>query len=176
MLIEHNGNKLAFLGCNAKGGGYATARGENPGAVACDFEWLAQEMERLISEGYLPIVTMQHFEYFTYEPQPKLIADFHTAAESGAAIVSGSQAHQPHGMEFYEDTFLHYGLGNLFFDQFHMGTPTGQAFLDRHVIYDGSHISTELIGIRFVNYALPRLMTPEERSELLLSVFEASGW
>ncbi|MEA3440229.1 MAG: CapA family protein [Chloroflexota bacterium] len=176
LLIEHNGNKLAFIGCNAKGGGYATARGENPGAVACDFEWMVEEMADLKAEGYLPIVTFQHFEYFTYVPQPKLIQDFHTAAEGGAVIVSGSQAHQPHGMEFYEDGFLHYGLGNLFFDQFHMGLPTGQGFLDRHVFYDGRHISTELIGIRFVNYARSRLMTPEEREELLRSVFDASGW
>ena len=176
LLFEHNGNKLAFLGCNAKGGGYATARGDKPGAVDCDFEWLTGEIERLVVEGYLPIVTFQHFEYYSYIPQPKLITDFHHVAEAGAEIVSGSQAHQPHGMEFYQDAFLHYGLGNLFFDQFHMGTPTGQGFLDRHVFYDGQYISTELIGIRFVNYALSRPMTPEEKTELLESVFAASGW
>lgn len=176
LLFEHNGNKLAFLGCNAKGGGYATARGDNPGAVDCDFEWLTQEIGRLVAEGYLPIVTFQHFEYYTYIPQPKLIEDFHSVAEAGAVIASGSQAHQPHGMEFYQGAFLHYGLGNLFFDQFHMGVPTGQGFLDRHVFYDGRHISTELIGIRFVNYALSRPMTPEEKTELLESVFSASEW
>jgi poly-gamma-glutamate synthesis protein (capsule biosynthesis protein) len=176
LLIEHNGNKLAFLGCNAKGGGYATARGDNPGAVACDYEWMAEEIKRLRGEGYLPIVTLQHFEYFSYIPQPKLITDFRALAEAGALIVSGSQAHQPHGMEFYADGFLHYGLGNLFFDQYHMGLPTGQGMLDRHVFYDGRHISSELIGIRFIDYAQSRLMTVEEKEELLQSVFEASGW
>jgi poly-gamma-glutamate capsule biosynthesis protein CapA/YwtB (metallophosphatase superfamily) len=33
-------------------------------------------------------------------------------------IVSGSQAHQPHGFEFYNGSLIHYGLGNLFFDQY----------------------------------------------------------
>jgi poly-gamma-glutamate synthesis protein (capsule biosynthesis protein) len=175
-LVEHNGNRLAFIGCNAKAPGYGTARENNPGAVYCDFELLNAEISRLRSEGYLPIVTFQHFEYYTYVPQPKLIKDFHSVAEAGAVIVSGSQAHQPHGMEFYQDAFMHYGLGNLFFDQYHMGLPTGQGFIDRHVFYDGRYIGTELLGIRFIDYARSRPMTAEERQELLQSVFEASLW
>lgn len=176
LLIEHNGNRLAFLGCNAKGPGYATARENNPGAILCDFDWLSSEIARVKAEGYLPIVTFQHIEYYTYVPQPKLIEDFHKVADAGAVIVSGSQAHQPHGFEFYKDAMIHYGLGNLFFDQYHMGLPTGQGFIDRHIFYDGRYISTELIGIRFIDFARPRPMTPEEREELLRSVFDASLW
>ena len=175
-LVEHNGNRLAFIGCNAKAPGYGTARENNPGAIFCDFDWLNSEISRLKAEGYLPIVTFQHIEYYTYVPQPKLIEDFRNVAQAGAVIVSGSQAHQPHGMEFYQDAFIHYGLGNLFFDQYHMGLPTGQGFIDRHVFYDGRHISTELLGIRFVDFARARPMTPEERQELLQSVFDASLW
>jgi len=67
-------------------------------------------------------------------------------------------------------------LGNLFFDQYHMGLPTGQGFIDRHVFYDGRYIGTELLGIRFIDYARSRPMTAEERQELLQSVFEASLW
>jgi poly-gamma-glutamate synthesis protein (capsule biosynthesis protein) len=176
FLVEHNGNKIALLGCNAKGGGYATARGENPGAWECDYDYLAGEIARLKADGYLPIVTVQHFEYYSYDPQPKLIESFHRLAEDGAVIISGSQAHQPHGMEFYEGAFIHYGLGNLFFDQYHFGLPTGHAFLDRHVIYDGRHISTELLGIRFIDFARSRPVTEEERQELLRRAFEASLW
>ena len=176
LLIEHNGNKIAFLGCNAKGPGYATARENNPGAILCDFDWLSGEIARLKAEGHLPIVTFQHIEYYTYVPQPTLIKDFHQVADAGAVIVSGSQAHQPHGFEYYKDALIHYGLGNLFFDQYHMGLPTGQGFIDRHIFYDGCYISTELDGIRFIDFARPRPMTPEEREELLKSVFDASLW
>ena len=176
LLIEHNGNRLAFIGCNAKEPGYGTASQTSPGALHCDFEWLNGEIARLRSEGYLPIVTFQDTEYYSYIPQPKLIQDFRPSAEAGALIVSGSQAHQPHGMEFYAGAFIHYGLGNLFFDQYHMGLPTGQGFLDRHVFYAGRHLSTELLGIRFVDFARPRPMTADERRELLMKVFKASGW
>jgi poly-gamma-glutamate synthesis protein (capsule biosynthesis protein) len=38
--FEHNGNKIAFLGCNAKPKGYSGASETNPGAVHCDFDQL----------------------------------------------------------------------------------------------------------------------------------------
>jgi poly-gamma-glutamate synthesis protein (capsule biosynthesis protein) len=62
-LIEHNGNRLAIIGCNAKGGGYATASENQPGAVACDYDWMHKEIKRLSKEGYQVIATFQHFEY-----------------------------------------------------------------------------------------------------------------
>ncbi|MDX1436350.1 MAG: CapA family protein, partial [Anaerolineales bacterium] len=34
VIFEHNGNKLAFIGCNRKGGGYAGASNSAPGAVS----------------------------------------------------------------------------------------------------------------------------------------------
>jgi hypothetical protein len=175
-LVEHNGNKIAFLGCNAKGGGYATASETNPGAVECDPDWMRAEITRLRTQGYNVIVTFQHFEYYTYEAQPKQVTDFRNMADAGATIVSGSQAHQPQALEFSQEAFIHYGLGNLFFDQYFMGVPTSQGFLDRHVFYDNKHISTELIGIYFIDFASARLMSPEERQVLLESVFGASGW
>jgi hypothetical protein len=177
-LIEHNGNKIAFIGCNGKGGGYATASENQPGAVACDFDWMQAEISRLVSDGYQVIATFQHFEYYTYFPQPDQVRDFRALAGSGAAVVSGSQAHQPQGLEFYKNAFIHYGLGNLFFDQYHYCTDNAcdDGFIDMHYFYDGKYLGNELITIVFEDYARPRLMTPEEREALLNKVFTASNW
>jgi poly-gamma-glutamate synthesis protein (capsule biosynthesis protein) len=79
-------------------------------------------------------------------------------------------------MEFYKGAFIHYGLGNLFFDQYYLGLPTSQGFLDRHVFYDGRYLGVEPLGILFIDFARPRPMTRQERTVLLRSVFEASGW
>lgn len=177
LLIEHNGNHFAFIGCNAKGLGYAGARETLPGAVMCDPDWLHREIKRLKNEGYIPIVTFQHKEYYSYKASdPEMQTDFRTAVESGAAIVSGSQAHQPQSMEFYKDAFIHYGLGNLFFDQYNEGYPQRQAFIDRYIFYNEQHISTELLTIMFVDFARPRPMTSEERQQLLETIFQASDW
>jgi poly-gamma-glutamate synthesis protein (capsule biosynthesis protein) len=177
VLFEHNGNKIAFLGCNAKGGGYATAGPGYPGAVACDFAKMSQQIKDLREEGYLPIATFQHFEYYTYIAQPNQIRDARSLTSAGAVIVSGSQAHQPQAFEIEEDAFIHHGLGNLFFDQIYEIPPnTATAFIDRHIFYNGRHLNTELLTIKFLDFARARPMTAVERIELLDLVFDASGW
>lgn len=176
VVMENNGNRVAFIGCNAKGGSFAQASETNPGAVACDLEWMSQEISRLKQDGYLVIGTFQHHEYYTYPAQPDQQQDFRQLAEAGAVIVSGSQAHQPQGMEFINGTFIHYGLGNLFFDQYDLCPACREGFIDRHVFYDGRYISTQLLPIQFIDYSRSRPMTLEEASSLLQTLFSASGW
>jgi hypothetical protein len=40
LLMEHNGNKIAFLGCNGKAPWYARASDTEPGAWHCDMDWM----------------------------------------------------------------------------------------------------------------------------------------
>jgi hypothetical protein len=176
ITIEHNGNRLAFIGCNGKGAAFASASATTPGAVVCDFPYMENEIMQLVKKGYLPIATFQHYEYYLYEAQPYQIRDFHLLADAGAVIVSGSQAHQPQAMEFFHGAFVHYGLGNLFFDQYLLGTAPRQGFIDRHVFYDNRYISTELLTIWFVDFAQPQPMSKDQRTDLLNTVFNASGW
>lgn len=176
LLLEHNGNKIAFIGCNAKGGIYASADANTPGAAYCDFPYMENEIKRLVKEDYLVIATFQHFEYYSYPARPNQLEDFRRLVEAGAVLVSGSQAHHPQVMEFYKGRFIHYGLGNLFFDQIDVSENTGKGFIDRHVFYNGRYIGVELIPIQFVDYARPRLMTETEREAFLGEVFDASGW
>ncbi len=176
LLLEKNGNRIAFIGCNAKGGSYAQASETEPGAVFCDMDWMAQEISRLKAEGYLVIATFQHAEYYTYAAQPDQLRDFRQMAEAGADIVSGSQAHQPQAMEFLNGSFIHYGLGNLFFDQYGLCEACRLGLIDRHVFYNGRYISTELLPIEFVDYARSVPMTAEQENELFQQLFIASGW
>ena len=174
LKIEHNGNKIAFFGCNAKAPGYATASATVPGALHCDLDEMAAKVSELRDEGYLVIFTFQHQEIYRWDPTEQMISDSRRIAEAGAAIVSGSQAHQPHIYEFYGDTFIHYGLGNLFFDQLGWFDDSNKAFLDRHVFYDGNYLGVELITAQFFNWSTPTLMTPEARAEMLTRLFEYS--
>jgi len=176
ILLEHNGNRLAFIGCNKPGYGGEWATDTVPGAAPCDFGYLQGEIRRVRSEGYLPVMTFQYIEYYQYEPTTEQIHDFHIIANAGAVIVSGSQAHHPQTFEFAGGAFIHYGLGNLFFDQYGLQKETALAFIDRHIFYAGRYLGAELITIRFVDSARPRFMTPEERADFLATVFSASGW
>jgi len=175
IMVERNGNRFSFIGCNPVGPEFAWAAEDSPGAAPCDFDYMHAEIEQLKSEVDVPIVTWQYWEFYQYEPTPQQKADFRGMVDAGAAIVSGSQAHHPQAIEFYKDGFIHYGLGNLFFDQM-WSLGTRQEVVDRHVIYKGRHISTELLTFMLENYSQPRPMTTEERHQLLSAVFEASGW
>lgn len=180
-LFEVNGNKIAFIGCNKPDvNRFPTATAERPGAAPCDFPYLKQKIAELKAQGYIVVSTFQWYESYDYNPNPQQRADFRSMAEAGATIVSGSQAHYAQTMEFYNGAFIHYGLGNLFFDQ--MGDqawmPPGirRLFFDRYVFYDGKLISIELITALLEDYSRPRIMTEEERAAFLNEYFYYSGW
>lgn len=173
-LWEHNGTRLAFVGCNAAGPENVWASASQAGAASCDMEWLADTVEQLRQDGYLPVITFQHYELEDYRPVSKQRVDFQDIAQSGPSIVSGSQAHYPQTMTFVGETFVHYGLGNFLFDQMYEGNRRG--FLDRHIFYDGKYINTELLTIILEDGAQPRMMNDTERAALLEKVFAQSVW
>jgi poly-gamma-glutamate synthesis protein (capsule biosynthesis protein) len=174
--IEHGPNRLAFLGCNAVGGS-AIAKEDRPGARPCrsrkHFESLLQDVERVRSEGWLPIVTVQYWETYQYYPTDSQRADFEELADAGAIVVSGSQAHQAQGFGLRGDSFIHYGPGNLFFDQM-QSLGTRQEFVDMLVFYDGALLSVELHTLLLEEYGRPRPTNSKEAETLLRSVFEYS--
>lgn len=174
VIMTHNGNTFAFLGCNAKEKGYAAASDTRPGAVHCDIDLMTGQIRELKEQGIIPIVTFQHLEVFQVKPVPVVRADFEAVRDAGAVIVSGSQSHIPMEFDVSDSYFVHYGLGNLFFDQAYYLPETAEAFIDRHVFYDGQYINTELLTIRFTNAALSRYMTPDERTKLLSRIFDIS--
>jgi len=177
LLMEVNGNKIMFIGCNYKDI-YASARENIPGSVKCDFDYMTEQIAYYRSQGYLPISSFQYHEFDTPEARPQQKIDFRTMADAGAVVVSGSQAHVPQVMEFRADAFIHYGLGNLFFDQMAKKGPdfTQKEFLDRHVFYDGKYLGVELITAYLTDYARPRFMTDTERKNFLTLYFDKSGW
>ncbi|GAP05888.1 bacterial capsule synthesis protein PGA_cap [Anaerolinea thermolimosa] len=177
LIIEHHGNRLAFLGCNLAGPPSAWATETLPGAARCDLEAFAREIRNLREQGILPVMTFQYNEIYVPYPSEAQARDFKAMNAAGAVVVSGSQAHFPQGFALEQGGLIHYGLGNLFFDQ--MDTPvngTRREFLDRHLFYEGRYLGVELLTAMLEDYARPRPMTPEERNSFLQEIFSASGW
>ncbi len=174
LIIEHHGNRIAFLGCNRAGPESVWATDDRAGAAPCDLDRMASDIQNLLDEGILPIVTFQHYELEDFLPITLARQEMQQMAEAGAVVVSGSQAHFPHGFTFVGDNFVHYGLGNLFFDQ--MWPNHRREFLDRHVFYDGRYLGVEVMTAMLEDYARPRPMTLDERTKMLTTYFEVSGW
>jgi len=132
------------------------------------------------SQVNLVLVEIQYTETngagdYQTEPVWQQQETFQAISSAGADIVTGVQAHRPQALEFTNDGLILYGLGNLFFDQMH-SWETRQGLIARHTVYDGRHISTELLVTVLEDWAQPRWATPEEREMILAPVFAASGW
>ena len=182
--FEINGNRIAFLGANTYGprGNWATEN--TPGSARIDVYDEAQkeeDMEKfeelikdLKKQGYIVIFTFQYEETYRYFPTETQVADFRRMIDAGADIVSGSQSHYPMGVEFRGGGFINYGLGNLFFGQQRQDLGNNPGIIAKHIFYNGKHINTVLITTMLNDFSQPRLTTPEERLELLNSIFAGS--
>ncbi|MCL4264019.1 MAG: CapA family protein [Anaerolineae bacterium] len=174
LLIEHNGNKIAFVGCNPVGPEYGWATETQPGALPCgDYSDMQAQISQLAADGYLVFATLQYLEDYQYAVLVEQRRAFNDLARAGAAAVSGSHAHFPQGFAFVDGAFIHYGLGNLLADQM-WSLGSRQTFLDIYTVYDGRILHVDLWTGLNEDYARIRQMTPAERAELLTAVFAAS--
>jgi hypothetical protein len=55
LLMEHNGNKLAFIGCNSVGPAGVWATNDRLGVANCtDYGWVKDEIQKQRENGYIP--------------------------------------------------------------------------------------------------------------------------
>jgi poly-gamma-glutamate capsule biosynthesis protein CapA/YwtB (metallophosphatase superfamily) len=176
LTMTHNGNRIAFLGCNSSRAGVFASE-TRPGAALCytpeQHALMLEQVRALREQGYLPIVTLQQTETDQYVPPHEHLRDLRMYAEAGAIIAHGSQAHWVKPMEFHGDTFIHYGPGNFFFDQM-WDVAVRQEFIMRYTFYEGRLLSIELKTALLEEYGRPRPMTAEERAAFLTTIFELS--
>ncbi|MCP4362996.1 MAG: hypothetical protein GY796_33745 [Chloroflexi bacterium] len=176
LLLEHNGNRIAFVGCNPTGPEYDWATADQPGSLPCgDYSQLKSLIRKLADEGYFVVVTLQYLEDYQYGALAEQRQLFQSLAAAGAAAVSGSHAHHPQGFSFAHDSFIHYGLGNLLADQM-WSLGSRQMFLDVYTVYNGHLLNVTLWTGLNEDYARVRQMMPQERHDLLQAVFAASDW
>lgn len=182
-LIDH-GNTIAFVGCNPVGPSIDWADGLNdgrPGSAPCSspYPTMQDEIKTARAAGEVVIATLQYYEQplgdYSIETAKVQADDFAILADAGANIVSGSQGHSIQGFGIQGNTFIHYGVGNLFFDQM-QAINLRQNFIDRYVIYNNQVLGVELLTTIRDEAALPRPMTTPERREVLTQLFAVSNW
>ena len=176
LILEHGGNRIAMIACNDAGPYYAIASEERPGAAACTGNWLRETLADLRDRQDVDVitVTVQHVEFEEYLPRAAIQADFRQIADWGADVVAGTHAHKPQSFEFYGATggrtaFIHYGLGNLFFDQPWWGN--SRFWMDTLYVYDGQVMTVDLFTGIIDEQARPRRMTAEEQQNFLDFMF-----
>ncbi len=184
LTLTHNGNVLAFAGCNPVGPsiGWVDGMGDGrPGSAPCasPYPELQEEIKKAKAEGAVVFSTLQYNEQplgeYSYETATWQAKDFARLIEAGADVVSGSQGHSVQGFGLKGNGFMHFGVGNLFFDQM-QARNLRQNFIDRYLVYDNKLLGVELLTTMRDEAALPRKMTIEERRALLQLLFDLSYW
>ncbi|HTP10666.1 MAG TPA: CapA family protein [Anaerolineae bacterium] len=184
ITITNHGNVLAFAGCNPVGPAIAWVDGLDdgrPGAAPCSspFPTLQDEIKKAKATGAVVFSTLQYNEQplgdYSYETAKSQADDFARLIDAGADVVSGSQGHSVQGFGLKGDGFMHYGVGNLFFDQM-QARNLRENFIDRYLVYDNKLLGVELLTTIRDEAALPRKMTLEERRALLKTLFDLSYW
>ncbi|MEO8549557.1 MAG: CapA family protein, partial [Kofleriaceae bacterium] len=169
LLDDKAGTKLAFLGCNMPHSTSRTIR-NRPDVAYCDLARLEDQIADLRHQGYTPIVSIQHEEVYTHAPPDIVVHDFRRLAAAGAAVVFGSQAHFAHPFEVVDGAFVHYGAGNLFFDQSWKGAR--DATNDRFYFHRGKLLAVDHLFTRIEEAGRPRPMRDDERAGLLKTLDE----
>ncbi len=177
LILESNGTRIGWLACNDIGPAYAFATDDDPpapGSAHCRGAWLRETLPVLAANVDLVLMTVQYREYEAYKPDPRHQSDFRGFAELGADAVIGVSQHLPMTFEFYqtgrgETAFIHYGLGNLFFDQ--LGWGRQRFFLDTLYIYAGELLAVELYPGFIEDRARPRPLEGEDLLNFLHFMF-----
>lgn len=176
-IVEHNGNRLAFLGANSVGPYAAWATELLPGAARFDFTQAAHLINQARTEENADVVfyDIQYQESYDIWPLYDQRETFNILLRDGADVVNGVQAHVPQSMEFTDGKLILFGLGNLYFDQM-WGEATRQGLVAKHTVYEGRILSTQIMVTVLFDFGQPHWATPEERQEILQRVFAASYW
>jgi len=181
LMYESNGNSYAFLAALAWWPEEAWATASEPGACYY-YNNRAKILERIHQlSQQVDIVSVELQFEETYNPWPTRdqVAEFRALHDAGADIVTGVQSHVPQAVEPYgaQDkkgpAVIVYGLGNLFFDQM-QSWETRTGLIARYTIYEGRLLSAELLTTVLEDFAQPRWATPQERAEILRSIFDAA--
>jgi enterochelin esterase-like enzyme len=187
LILEHNDSTVGWIACNHVGPYYALVNedplalgGVRSGTVDCDPNWLREALPLLSAVVDLVVVTVQYQEFEDYVPTNQQRIDYQTIADWGADVVVGTAEHKPMTFEFYqtrrgETAFIHYGLGNLFFDQPFWGNM--RFFMDTLYIYEGRLQTVELFPGIIDDLARPRLLDGEEQFNFLyFLMFDQNGF
>jgi len=181
LLWEDHGNTYAFLAALAWWPEDAWATETEPGACSyyANYDRIFETVQQLSQQVDIVSVELQFEETYNPWPTEEQIREFRALHEAGADIVTGVQSHVPQAVEPYGahepggPAIILYGLGNLFFDQM-QSWETRTGLIARHTIYQGRLLSTELLTTVLEDYAQPRWATPQERAEILQTIFEAA--
>ncbi|MFC1771141.1 CapA family protein [Candidatus Margulisiibacteriota bacterium] len=153
---QKNGIKFGFLAFNSVVSSIVKAKAKGDPEKRIGIAWLDNDALKAVKKAKrkadVMVVIVNWGKEYMAKPEEKEVIWARKLVNAGADIVLGDQAHWVQNYEFYEGSFIAYGLGNFIFDQY-WSEKTKEGILQKHVFYDKKHIAVETIPIKLRNYA-----------------------
>jgi poly-gamma-glutamate capsule biosynthesis protein CapA/YwtB (metallophosphatase superfamily) len=135
---------------------------------------LQERIRALKQQVDVVIVQIQSGTEDTHAPSPRSVKALRAAADAGADLVVGNQAHWVQAAEVRGDAFLAYALGNFIFDQTHTPEHTQGYLLE--ATFHGKKLAT----VRLVPYQIeakykPTFVDGTTHAKIIGDVAEASS-
>ncbi|HEY4670406.1 MAG TPA: CapA family protein, partial [Tepidiformaceae bacterium] len=108
----------------------------------------------------------------THDPSPRSIKALRAAAEAGADLIVGNQAHHVQAIEAHGGSFISYALGNFIFDQRHT-VEHEQGYVLEATFWGPKLVNVKMLPYRIIDQHRPTFVTGAERSKILGDVFGA---
>ncbi|MGB6838343.1 MAG: CapA family protein [Dehalococcoidia bacterium] len=172
-IISVRGTRFAFLGYDDIAPYYHADEG-SPGTAPLEASFLREDIARALQAADVVVVLPHWGTEYTSMPTERQREMARMAIEAGATLVIGNHPHWPQAVEYFEEAFVAYALGNFVFDQdWSLETQQGVVL---EAVFQGSRlVSVDLVPIRILDMHQPTLAPAEEAGEILRRIHEASG-
>ncbi len=120
------------------------------------------------------IVQVQSGTEDTHTPTERSIKALRAAADAGADLVVGNQAHWVQAAEVRDDVFIAYALGNFIFDQVHTPEHTQGALLEA-TFWGKQLVNVRLVPYQIENQYRPTFVSSGTRLKILGDIWDAGA-
>lgn len=177
-IIEKKGSKFAFLSYNEISPENYKATDNLAGiAWISDKEEDLRKMESDIREAKeksnFVVVSFHWGNEYQAKPISRQTKIAQRAIEAGADIILSQHPHVVQAVDFINNKFVAYSLGNFVFDQM-WSEETREGLVAKVYFGRKKILDIDLIPIKIDNFNQPRLATKEESTKILNRVFSAS--
>jgi len=170
-IWEVKGVKYAFLAVNSVGGSISKAQDGEASLENVGVSWIdedALEAVKKAKENADVVVVIANWgKEYKAKPTQTEIYWGRAMVNAGADIILGDQAHWVQNYEFYNNSYIAYGLGNYIFDQY-WSEKTKEGILQKLLFYDGRLVNIVTIPVKLVWHGEVKIVKdPVLRQEIL---------
>jgi poly-gamma-glutamate synthesis protein (capsule biosynthesis protein) len=165
-VLTVNGVRFAFLGYDEVASSDYGATETTPGTAPLAFGLLSEDVARLRTQADVVIVLNHWGTEYTSMPTERQRALAREAVGAGATLVIGNHPHTVQAVEFLEQGFVAYALGNFVFDQ-DWSLETQQGVVMEAVFHGPRLVSIRFLPIHIHDMHQPRWAEPSEGDTIL---------